>query len=62
MTDDAVDKETGLDLSATHDHGDEERRNAHLADAARKAATKTTEDLAVDDPRSPSTLPSAEPG
>ena len=57
MTDDTVDPETGLDLSATRDHQDEELRNAHLADAARKAAQKTTEDLAVDDPDSPSTLP-----
>ena len=56
MTDDAVDKETGLEPSAKGGH-DEETRNAHLAEAARKAAATTTEDLTVDDPRSPSTLP-----
>lgn len=61
MTDDSVDKETGLDLSARRDHEDEEKRNAHLAEAARKAANRTTEDLAVDDPDSPSTLPQHEP-
>jgi hypothetical protein len=61
MTDESVDKETGLDLSARHDHEDEEKRNAHLAEAARKAANSTTEDLAVDDPESPSTLPQNDP-
>lgn len=56
MTDHAVDKETGLEPSATGSH-DEETRNAHLAEAVRKAAAIATEDLTVDDPRSPSTLP-----
>jgi hypothetical protein len=60
MTDDAVDKETGLEPSANGDHHDEQVRNAHLAEAARKAAATTTEDLTVDDPRSPSTLPPTE--
>jgi hypothetical protein len=60
MTDDMVDPETGLDLSARREHEDEEKRNAHLAEAARKAAERTTEDLTVDDPESPSTLPTDE--
>ena len=60
MTDDTVDPETGLDLSVKRDRVDEARRNAHLAEAARKAASRTTEDLAVDDPDQPSTLPSKE--
>ena len=60
MTDDAVIKETGLEPSAKGDHQDEQTRNAHLAEAARKAAAMTTEDLSVDDPRSPSTLPPTE--
>lgn len=58
--DDAVDRETGPDPSANGDHLDEEIRNAQLAEAARKAAATTTEDLTVDDPRSPSTLPPTE--
>ena len=57
---DVVDKETGLEPSASGDHHDEQVRNAHLAEAARKAAATTTEDLTVDDPRSPSTLPPTE--
>jgi hypothetical protein len=60
MTDDAVDKETGLEPSAKGDHHDEQIRNAKLAEAVRKAAAKATEDLTVDDPRSPSTLPPPE--
>jgi hypothetical protein len=60
MADDAVDKETGLELSAEGDRHDDEIRNAHLAEAVRKAAAMTTEDLSVDDPRSPSTLPPTE--
>ena len=59
MTDDAVDKETGLEPSAKGGH-DEKTRNAHLAEAVRKAAAIATEDLTVDDPRSPSTLPQTE--
>ena len=62
MTDDTVDPETGLDLSIRRDHTDEEQRNAQLAEVARKAASQTTEDLAVDDPNSHSTLPTNEPG
>lgn len=57
MTDDALDKETGLRPLAKGDRRDEEIRNAHLAEAVRKAAAKATEDLSVDDPDSPSTLP-----
>ena len=60
MADDAVDKETGLEPSAKGDRHDEEIRNAHLAEAVRKAAAMTTEDLSVDDPRSPLTLPPTE--
>lgn len=60
MTDDAVDKETGLEPSAKGDRHDEVTRNAHLAEAVRKAAATATEDLTVDDPRSPSTLPPTE--
>ncbi|MEO8562107.1 MAG: hypothetical protein ABI601_08540 [bacterium] len=56
MTDHEMDKETGLEPSAKGDHRDEEIRNAQLADAVRKAAAETTEDLTVDDPQSPSTL------
>ena len=59
MTDIAVDKETGLEPSAKGGH-DEETRNAHLAEAVLKAAAIATEDLTVDDPRSPSTLPPTE--
>ena len=58
--DDAVDKETGPDPSANGGYLDEVIRNAQLAEAARKAAATTTEDLTVDDPRSPSTLPPTE--
>jgi hypothetical protein len=60
MTDQSVDKETGLEPSAKGDHHDEEARNAHLAEAARKVAAEATEDLTVDDPDSPSTLPPPE--
>lgn len=56
MTDHKLDKETGLEPSEKGNHHDEEVRNAHLADAVRKAAAKATEDLTVDDPQSPSTL------
>jgi hypothetical protein len=60
MTDESVDKETGLKPSAAGDHHDEAIRNAQLAEAVRKAAAKATEDLTVDDPQSPSTLPPPE--
>jgi hypothetical protein len=60
MTDDAVDKETGLEPSAKEDHHDEQIRNEKLAEAVRRAAAIATEDLTVDDPHSPSTLPPPE--